>query len=163
MICMMESEMTNHEEKVEFTLCQADKFAKELIQIAPKDMLTLDILELTMAQLKIVLVLYLGGPAKMSDIAGELNVGLSTATGIIDRMVKLQIIERETDISDRRLVLCKLSTHGQDLLNNLWRTLRTHTSVLVKAIPEEQLVIVNQALEILSAAGKTATAKAEHS
>jgi MarR family transcriptional regulator, organic hydroperoxide resistance regulator len=151
--------MATHEENVEYTLSMGDRFAREIIEIAPKDIYNLDILELTMAQFKIIVYLNFSGPSKMSRLTEELNVSFSTTTGIIDRMVKNNLIIREEDSSDRRLVLCRLTAKGRAILHNLWETLKSHTRTMVMEIPDEKLGTINQALQLLSEAALSAKAK----
>jgi DNA-binding MarR family transcriptional regulator len=139
------------EELVEQTLQLADRVARELLPIAPKEMLLPDV---TMAQLKIMLILFLGGPERMGFIASELGISLATATGIVDRMVEREIVTREDDPEDRRVVLCRLSEKGQEMLSGLWQSARNRTRELLTAVPDTKLSLVNEALEILSQAGE---------
>jgi len=139
------------EKSVEQTLQLADRVARELLPIAPKEMLLPDV---TMPQLKIMLVLFLGGPERMGFLAGELGVSLATATGIVDRMVERDIITREDDPEDRRVVLCRLSETGQNMLSGLWQSARNRTKELLMVVPDAELNLVNEALEILSRAGE---------
>ena len=76
--------------------------------------------DLTVAQLRVLLVLKIQGPTRMSSIASELDVALPTATGIVDNLVKKSLVVRDSDSQDRRLVICRLSTEGQSLINRLW-------------------------------------------
>lgn len=154
--------MTNmsKEELVEQTLQLADRVARELLPIAPKEMLLPDV---TMAQLKIMLVLFLGGRARMGFLANELGVSLATATGIVDRIVERDILVREDDPEDRRVVICRLSEKGQEMLSGLWQSARNRTRELLTEIPDTELSLVNEALEILSRAGKTTRDSRERS
>lgn len=77
-------------------------------------------LELTVAQLRLLLVLHARGPSRMSVIAAELDAALSTATGIADNLVKKGLVTRQTDPQDRRLVIAALAPAGQELINKLW-------------------------------------------
>ena len=76
--------------------------------------------DLSAAQLRVLLVLYTDGPAKMSAIATTLGIALPSATGIIDHLVKKDLVVRDADPQDRRLVICRLATAGQEILNKLW-------------------------------------------
>src|SRR5262245_19650787 len=51
--------------------------------------------DLTMSQLKVVVLLYSQGPAHMSRLATALGVSLPTATGIVDRLVERGLVMRE--------------------------------------------------------------------
>ena len=44
----------------------------------------------------------------MGQLAASLAVTLSTVTGIVDRLVEHQMVVREEDPHDRRLVVCRL-------------------------------------------------------
>ena len=84
--------------QVEYVLDLANRVFRELLPIIPKEVLQFD---LTMPQLKVVLLLFLNGQMRMSDIASALGVSLATATGVVDRLVDREIILRDTDASDR--------------------------------------------------------------
>ena len=60
--------MVDKDSLVEIILELLDKLVRQLLPTVPKDLLALDI---TMPQLKIMLVLYLQGRTRMSDIASE--------------------------------------------------------------------------------------------
>ena len=139
------------EELVENTLQLSDKAFRELIPILPKEWLKLD---LTMPQLKVVLLLFLEGPLRMSVIASELGVSLATATGVIDRLVERDIVLREGDPDDRRVVLCRLSNKGEDLISGLWHLARERARDLLGAMTPPQLLLLGEALEALLRAGE---------
>ena len=75
--------------------------------------------DLTMAQLRVLLVLQAVGPSRMSDIASTLEVALPTVTGIVDKLVKKDLVTRQADPGDRRVVIVGLSVGGQELINSL--------------------------------------------
>lgn len=51
----------------------------------------------------------------MSQLAKTLNIGLSTATGVVDRLVGKKLVGRIRDKEDRRLVKIALTKKGQEL------------------------------------------------
>ena len=55
----------------------------------------------------------------MSELAGSLGVSLVTATGIVDRLVERALVTRENQKEDRRVVMCRLSEHGQEMTDQL--------------------------------------------
>ena len=138
-------------ELVENILQLGDKAFRELIPILPKEWLHLD---LTMSQLKVVLLLFLNGPSRMSVIASELGVSLATATGVVDRLVERNIVLREGDPEDRRVVLCRLSEEGEKLISGLWQLARGRTRELLTAIALPQLLMLVEVLEALLQAGE---------
>lgn len=51
----------------------------------------------------------------MSTLAKELSVGFSTATGIVDRLIKKKLVIRERNHGDRRIVKVSLSQRGKEI------------------------------------------------
>lgn len=138
------------EELIENILQISDRVFRELLPIVPKELLELD---LTMPQLKVVLLLFLNGPLRMSVLASGLGVSLATTTGVVDRLVERSIVLRESQPDDRRVVLCQLSDKGHELTSGLWRSARDRTKELLKSIDPSQLVLLVNVLEALSQAG----------
>ena len=139
------------EELIERILQLGEKAFRELIPILPTEWLQLD---LTMPQLKVVLLLFMNGPARMSDIASALDVSLATATGVADRLVERDIVVRESQPEDRRVVLCRLSEKGQKMMSGLWQLARDRTRELLELAATSQLQLITEALEALLEAGE---------
>lgn len=105
--------------------------------------------DLTVAQLRVLLLLHTEGPAKMSSIAATLQVALSSATGVVDNLVKKELVVREADPHDRRLVICRLSSAGQGLINKLWVSGEFQIERLLDGLSLEQLNKVDEVAGIL--------------
>ncbi len=73
-------------------------------------------LGVSMAQLHIMYTLQRAGEMTMSRLAEVLNVSLSNATGLIDRMEERGFIERYRVPTDRRIVLVRVTASGQAML-----------------------------------------------
>ena len=54
-------------------------------------------------------------PITMSELSTTLNVPMSTATRIVDGLVKNDMAERVNDSNDRRIVRVGMSKHGREL------------------------------------------------
>ena len=141
------------DEPIETILRLSDQAFRELFPIVPKEWLRLD---LTMPQLKVVLLLFTGGPARMSVIASDLGVSLATATGVVDRLVQRGLVAREGDPEDRRVVLCRLSEKGEEVMGGLWQVSREQVRRLMRVLTSEQLELITKALEALVQAGEGA-------
>jgi DNA-binding MarR family transcriptional regulator len=76
-------------------------------------------LGLSMAQLNILYTLKRCGEVPMSRLAEMLNVSLSNATGLIDRIEERGLIERSRVPEDRRVVLIRVTPAGERLLSEL--------------------------------------------
>lgn len=80
--------------------------------------------DLTMPQLKALLLADSPAGASHGEIARALGVGLSTVTGVVDRLVEHGFVERHTDPDDRRLSRVRITRAGSDLLDGLWAARR---------------------------------------
>jgi DNA-binding MarR family transcriptional regulator len=109
-------------------------------------------IELTMPQFKVLLVLYTESGAPMGRLASLLGVTLSTATGIIDRLVERGLVVRQESPHDRRVVVCRLTAEGLQLAERLQQSGRTRMKALLAALDEAELCTVARALELLLAA-----------
>ena len=119
--------------------------------IIPHDWLTTD---LTMPQLKVMVILWREGPARMSELASGLAVTLATATGVVDRLVEKGFVFREGLPGDRRVVICRLSQEGEDFMKAMWLSGRVQIARILEVMTPEQLKIVAQGTEVFIEAAK---------
>jgi DNA-binding MarR family transcriptional regulator len=108
---------TDRENQNQHILQIINEIYKLLGPAVPEEWLSSD---LTVTQLRLVLVLQNTGPLRMSDIASSLQVTLPTTTIIVDNLVRKNLVLREASPQDRRLVICKLAPQGELLLSKLW-------------------------------------------
>ena len=77
-------------------------------------------------------------PVSIGDLAKYMLIRHHTAVELVDRMVKLKIISRSTDPSDRRRVLLELTREGERRLRRLYQIhvheLRTMRPTLTKML-----------------------------
>lgn len=71
--------------------------------------------DITKQGLSIVGLVGSEGQVIMRDIATHLDAPFSTATGIVDKLVDLDYLNRFNSSEDRRIVLIKLTDKGQSL------------------------------------------------
>jgi DNA-binding MarR family transcriptional regulator len=76
-------------------------------------------LGLSMAQLHILYTLQRNGQMTMSHLAEVLNVSLSNATGLIDRIEERGFVERTRVPEDRRVVLIRVTPAGEQMLEEI--------------------------------------------
>ncbi|MFC7586008.1 MarR family winged helix-turn-helix transcriptional regulator [Nonomuraea antimicrobica] len=74
---------------------------------------------LTMRQLKVIVILALNGSASGQDLAHSLGVGLGTVTGIVDRLVAHGLVSRHEDPHDRRVRRVELTPAGTRLIEDI--------------------------------------------
>jgi DNA-binding MarR family transcriptional regulator len=135
---------SNKEKLVEAILTMADQLFRQLLPTIPKDLLTLDV---TMPQLKIMLILYFNGPMRMSAIAAGLDVTLPTATSLVDHLVEKDFVMRENQKDDRRVVICRLSEDGQKAINRIWESSRTRSQEILEELDISKLQMFMEVLE----------------
>lgn len=126
------------------------KLSEDIYNLIPLDIPT-EWLEsdLSVAQLRVILVLQSRGPSRMSSIASIIGVALPTATGIVDNLVKKKLAMRENDPQDRRLVICRLTPQGQNFINKLWMSGRFQMENLLDGFSEEQLEKAREVAQML--------------
>lgn len=73
----------------------------------------------------LLLFLAENGPATMSEVSSAVGLALSSATGLVDRLVERRLVERSRPESDRRTVRVVLTPRGR-------RALATHTAARVR-------------------------------
>jgi DNA-binding MarR family transcriptional regulator len=80
----------------------------------------MDLQNITVKQLKVMLILSQHGPETVTTLAQQLHVHISTVTGILDRLVQQKLVQREEDPEDRRHVISHLTPAGEDVLHRLY-------------------------------------------
>jgi len=145
--------MAQKDTLVEEILTLADKLFRQLLPTVPEELLSLDV---TMPQLKMMMILYVNGPARMSDIAAGLDITLPTTTSLVDRLVEKHYVIREDLADDRRVVLCRLSEAGQKAIGHIWESGRIRSQELLEAMDTARLEMF---VEILKAMLESARAR----
>src|SRR4030042_3759529 len=95
---MTEPNNKEHAVLVGKILKTAEEIFQGVRQIIPPEWLTSDI---TVAQLRVLLVLYAWGPSRMSSIASCIGIAISTATSLVDNLVKNGLVVRSDAPEDR--------------------------------------------------------------
>lgn len=75
--------------------------------------------EVSLAQYRVVVLLHGGGPQKMGDLAGILDVNPSTVTRVCDTLVDKGLIRRQTSQDNRRTVIANLTSRGRKLVDGV--------------------------------------------
>ena len=107
--------------------------------------------ELTMPQARTLLLLG-RGHTRMTDISTYFGRGMSSATGMIDRLVSKGLVQRVEDATDRRVVVCGLTPLGREAVERLWRIGRMRFEALAEVLSVDELDKVLPAMVILAEA-----------
>jgi len=95
--------------------------------------------DVTVAQIRVMLVLRAERECSMSEIAATARVVPSTATGIVDSLVARGLMMRDNDPHDRRKVICRLSKEGEEVIHGLWKWGRAQVEKLLLELSSKQL------------------------
>ncbi len=74
----------------------------------------------------------------MSEFAENINVPMSTATGIADRLVKNQYLKRERSEEDRRVVVLKLTDKGSQMVKELKEMISKYLNMVMDDLTDEE-------------------------
>ena len=118
-------------------------------------------LDLSMPQVRVLFLLLQEGALRMSGLASTLDVSMSSATGLVDRLVDKELVSRWPDPEDRRSVLCALSEDGRELAQRLLAARRHRWEERLMPMPEDELEKVCHAMELVLTATRRAAAEWE--
>lgn len=105
--------------------------------------------ELTMPQLKVLLLLANSGSAPVSWLAARMSVSPPNITGILDRLEERGWVRRTSDPRDRRIVRIVLSDSGQELLHDLFTAGAAQVHEAMSDMPADSLKALTSALPAL--------------
>jgi DNA-binding MarR family transcriptional regulator len=108
--------------------------------------------ELTMPQLKALICAAKTNGATSGHIARSLGVGLSTMTGIVDRLAEQNLVTRREDPDDRRIARVLPTAEGRTLVDELLRYRNEVITEILSRLDANQLRIVEGAVTYLSEA-----------
>ncbi|SDK77127.1 DNA-binding transcriptional regulator, MarR family [Nonomuraea maritima] len=94
---------------------------------------------LTMRQLKALVILSVHGSASGQDLAHDLGAGLGTVTGIVDRLVAQGLASRHEDPHDRRVRRVELTPAGTALIEEINNTGIEHYRRIMDHLDTETL------------------------
>ena len=130
-----------------------DRLHRLLAPMHASDVLELD---LTIAQLKTLYVAAMAGPIRMSELAVRLGTAVSTTSGVVDRLVQLDMLERLDDPSDRRQVLVRATPQARQRLDRINELGRGRLRELLASLRDPRdLATVEHAIQILTDAVAT--------
>jgi len=107
---------------------------------------------LTMPQARVLYTLVEHGDQSAGELAERLGVKPSTITGISDRLVRQQLIERKEDPTDRRVVLLALTDTGRSLTLEIAESSRSYLREVFAEMTPDRLEKLAESLEELAAA-----------
>ena len=95
-------------------------------------------LEVTPAQMNALVVLYEPKNLPMGELADSLGLTESAATRLVDRLLRMNLVRRDRDEVDRRVVLVRLSTYGRQLADLVFQRRQEQFTRFAERLREEQ-------------------------
>lgn len=109
-------------------------------------------LDLTMSQLKTIMLLVETGGLSGRDLAERLGIGASAVTSLVDRLVQRGYARREEDRADRRVSWARPTEQATALFERLHATHRERLAEVLATLTSDELATVVQAITTLELA-----------
>jgi DNA-binding MarR family transcriptional regulator len=114
---------------------------------------------LTMSQLKVLLVLARHDGASGHDLASALGVGPATLTGIVDRLVAHGLVTRREDSIDRRVRRVVLASAGREVVEAIIMAGGEQQRRILERLSVDELGVVERAFQLLLGAANADAAE----
>jgi DNA-binding MarR family transcriptional regulator len=97
------------------------------------------------------------GPMTMGDLSRALNVPLSSATRVVDLLVKANYVERRADPDDRRVVRVAITATGAALYRALNRAIQRRAERMLRPFtPQERETLISLLRKLVAGLEETA-------
>ncbi len=111
--------------------------------------------DLTMAQLKALVVLVDEGQCSIGQMAEALDVSLPNASHLVDKLVRTGFAQRTEDTSDRRRTLASATQQGVDIVRSMRQGGHDQVRSVLREIDRADLDALVQGLEAVVRALET--------
>jgi DNA-binding MarR family transcriptional regulator len=103
--------------------------------------------EFSFSQTMILQVLLAQREMRMNELARYLGLSKANASGLVDRLFRKGMLEREHSTEDRRVVLVRLTASGRRVAGRLARASRIGLGNMMRRIPNRDLAVFIATLE----------------
>ena len=103
-------------------------------------------LDLTIDQLKSLIIIYSSGKISFKDLAQALGINRSNITGLADRLVQSGLVTRSRNPEDRRVQYLALTERGHSILDNIRKQLVSEKTQILDAMSTEELAALEKGL-----------------
>lgn len=134
---------------IERILDAFERFMSRLVTSHAAEFAEVDV---TMAQAKVLYVVIGAESLRMSELAARLGISMSTASGAVERLVDVGLIERRADPADRRQVIVAATPAGIDVLQRMRELNTRQMRALLERMTASDLAVIERSIEIFAAA-----------
>lgn len=132
-------------------------YVDQIKELMSSDMWENLLLDCTKNELFIMWLLYRKQEVNMSAIAEYIHIPLNTATGIVGRMEKRGLIERNRSKEDKRVVTVRMAARGYKQMQAIMTEIMYYGQRVMNEFSSEEIDILLRMLEVL----KTVLSKKE--
>lgn len=105
-----------------------------------------------LTQSQITAIKFIGHFKKLTitELSDYMSIKKSTCSGIVDRLEKMEVLERVKDEDDKRVTYIMFSKKGQALSSEIKEDINRCFKEIFNSISEEDLILIESNLEKLS-------------
>ncbi len=145
--------MPDRDALINASLAEYSRLAQAMIPAKTACTMPWTDLPITLPQLRVLGVLYpSAGGMSGRELAGQLGVGPSAVTPLVDRLVEHGFVRREEDRADRRITRLLLTDAGLHVLERMTAGRRERMTDLLRHLDADELAVVHEAFELLNRA-----------
>ena len=134
-----------------------DKNAQKLAELAPRIMNAFHDLgtqhpkgtKLSMRQFQALIILNANKQLTLSQLCGKLSLAASTGTELVNRMISLEFIKKETDVNNQRNIIISIAPKGLEFLKERQQTLTGMFSRFLSPFNEEDRDTFTQSFQTI--------------
>lgn len=105
------------------------------------------LLDCSKNEILILFLLYRNTDVNMSQIAEYIQVPLNTATGVVSRMEKKNVLLRERTPEDKRVVTISMTEHGKALMQDILAQFMYYGRKLLSILSPEEIELAGTMLD----------------
>ncbi|MDX9774726.1 MAG: MarR family transcriptional regulator [Petrimonas sp.] len=106
-------------------------------------------LDLTIDQLKSLILIHSRGKISFKDLAKALDISRSNITGLADRLIQNGLLTRNQDSADRRIQYLTLTDKGREIIANIRQEMHSQATRLLTTLDIEELAALEKGLTAL--------------
>ncbi|MCM3783934.1 MarR family transcriptional regulator [Neobacillus mesonae] len=96
-------------------------------------------MEVTRIQMLVLSILIEHPNIGLAELAEMCHMGSSTTSGVVDRLVKAELVERERCIQDRRSLELKVTEKGKEIQKKMYELWMSRVSHMMDDLPKEDI------------------------
>ena len=93
-------------------------------------------------EILVLFYIYKYRESNMTKISEYLEAPLNTTTGVVNRLVKADLLQRVRNESDRRIVLITLTEKAEDILKDEIKVFKEYYEILAGELTDEEISVM---------------------